>query len=111
MMKEDISDKEREKLFEEALRDRYSEVAIGEGISMQEDDGLGGPDIDVDASMISRLHGTGSTVPVSNGTSSGIFEDEIEVNPYVMAEMQKRQIQKNKSKSAVASGSAAVKRV
>jgi Zn-finger nucleic acid-binding protein len=110
MLKEDISDKERERLFEEALRDRYSEVAIGDGIAMQEDDGLGGPDIDVDASMLSRLSGGAQPVaPVQGG--GGLFEDETEVNPYVVAEMQKRQAQKNKAKNAVANGSAAVKRI
>jgi hypothetical protein len=106
IMKEDISDAEREKILEEALQNKYSDLSLSSGVSVMETDpDLIGPNIDVDEGMISRLTG-GGNVQGSSKTGDSLFADG-GVNPYAE---QKRQEAILRQRQNISSGSAKVKR-
>ncbi len=88
VMKEDISDAEREKIFEEALQGKYSDLLLDDGISVVEqevDPDLIGPDIDMDEEVISRLS-KGAAPAAQSNKKEGLFSEDL-VNPYVEQKM------------------------
>lgn len=104
IMKEDISDEERDRILEEALKSKFQDISMSDGVMVDEyDPDLVGPNIDVDESMISRLAGGSSYTKASSNSPFS----EGEINPYAE---QKRQESLARQRQNINSGAAKIKR-
>ena len=98
-LREDVTDEERDKIFEEVLKNKYQDVAFSEGIAMGEyDPDLIGPNIDIDESMISRITG-GAPIALPAVPNTSPFTEGA-VNPYAE---QKRQAELMRQRQNMAS--------
>lgn len=106
VMKEDISDAEREKIFEEALQGKYSDLLLDDGISITEQDvdpDLIGPDIDIDEGFIARLS-KGSASAAPSNKKEGLFAED-SVNTYVEQKMKENNLRQKQNMGSGAKNS------